>query len=540
MMFRKSERTIQRQQEENDDDARFLRQIGYTQELYRGFSPFMSFSFCFTAVNVLTAISLGFTNQMSTGGSGVAIWSWIIGSFFTILIGFSLAEICSVYPSAGSVYHWSGMLVPLRYAPLASFTCGWFNFFGNVAGDAAFASGFATMVNAAVVLDGKSSLSTGEQVGIAIAITFVWTLINTLRIDKQGWINNIAAFFQISSIITIVIVLLVMAPERATAKNVFTSTYDGTGFSFGYVYCIGILSTLFIFSGYEAGAHLAEETRGATRAAPRSIVGTCVCSAIFGVVYLLALLFVIPDVTTFMKANSNDAEPINLVVAVFQSVLPHRAALALTILLIVNLHFAGTSSMTVTSRIGFAMARDGIFPFSKQLRWIWKRQKIPLVNVIFVFTIDSLFLLLQLVSVTAFSSIISVTTLGYQISYLMPILFRCTTARHTFHLGDFNLGRFSIPIAIISCIWLSITSILMFFPFQYPVTKDNMNYAIVIIGGVALIASIYWIFWARNFFVGPKPPYIIDPMSSPPGHVTAEDVSTRSAPDSPDTMNSRV
>ncbi|CAF0731763.1 unnamed protein product [Adineta steineri] len=432
------------------------------------------------------------------------------------------------------------MLVPLRYAPLASFTCGWFNFFGNVAGDAAFASGFATMVNTAVVLNGKSSLNTGEQVGIAIAITFVWTLINTLRIDKQGWINNIAAFFQISSVIIIVIVLLVMAPERATAKDVFTSTYDSTGFSFGYVYCIGILSTLFIFSGYEAGAHLAEETRGATKAAPRSIVGTCVCSAIFGVVYLLALLFVIPDVTTFMKANSNDAEPINLVVAVFQSVLPHRAALALTILLIINLHFAGTSSMTVTSRIGFAMARDGIFPFSKQLRWIWERKKIPLVNVIFVFTIDTLFLLLQLVSVTAFSSIIAVTTLGYQISYLMPILFRCTTARHTFHLGEFNLGRFSIPIAIISCIWLSITSILMFFPFEYPITKDNMNYAIVIIGGAALIASIYWVFWARNFFVRPKAPYIIDSMSSLSGHVTAEDVSTRSAPDSPDTMNSRV
>ncbi|CAF0751190.1 unnamed protein product [Adineta steineri] len=251
MMFRKSEKTIQRQQEEKDADARYLRQIGYTQELYRGFSPFMSFSFCFTTVNVLIGISLGFTYQMNIGGPGVAIWSWIIASFFTILIGFSLAEICSVYPSAGSVYHWSGMLTPLRYAPLASFICGWFNFFGNVTGDAAYASAFATMVNAVVILNGKSSLSTGEQVSIAIAITFVWTLINTLRIDKQGWINNVAAFFQISSLITIVIVLLVMAPERASAKDVFTSTYNGTGFSFGYVYCIGILSTLFICCGYE-------------------------------------------------------------------------------------------------------------------------------------------------------------------------------------------------------------------------------------------------------------------------------------------------
>jgi amino acid transporter len=96
----------QEEQDEKESDERILREMGYTQELYRGFSPFMSFSFCFTAVNVLTAISIGFTYTLNTGGSGVAIWSWMLGSVFTILIGLSLAEICSVYPSAGSVYHW--------------------------------------------------------------------------------------------------------------------------------------------------------------------------------------------------------------------------------------------------------------------------------------------------------------------------------------------------------------------------------------------------------------------------------------------------
>ena len=96
----------EKQNEEEDSDVRLMREMGYSQELYRGFSPLMSFAFCFTAVNVLTSMSLGFTFALTTGGSGVTIWSWIIGSFFTILIGLSLAEICSVYPSAGSVYHW--------------------------------------------------------------------------------------------------------------------------------------------------------------------------------------------------------------------------------------------------------------------------------------------------------------------------------------------------------------------------------------------------------------------------------------------------
>jgi hypothetical protein len=42
-----------------------------------------------------------------------------------------------------------------------------------------------------------------------------------------------------------------MAPQRASAHDVFISTYNGTGFPFVYVCCISILSTLFSFSGYE-------------------------------------------------------------------------------------------------------------------------------------------------------------------------------------------------------------------------------------------------------------------------------------------------
>jgi hypothetical protein len=67
---------------------------------------------------------------------------------------------------------------------------------------------------------------------------------------------------------------------------------------------------------------------------------------------LLALLFAIPNVATFMEGDSNNNESINLAVATYQLAVPHRGALALTILLILNLHFGGMSGMTVTSRIG--------------------------------------------------------------------------------------------------------------------------------------------------------------------------------------------
>jgi hypothetical protein len=118
-------------------------------------------------------------------------------------------------------------------------------------GDAAFSSGLTTIVNATLIVDGRAPLSVGAQVGIAVGITFVWAVQNALRIDQQGWLNNLATFVQIGSTISTVIVLFAFTSHRATVSDVFTSTYNGTGFPFIYVCLISILSTLFSFSGYE-------------------------------------------------------------------------------------------------------------------------------------------------------------------------------------------------------------------------------------------------------------------------------------------------
>ena len=66
---------------------------------------------------------------MPDGAAGCArVWGWIIVSAFTVIVGCAMGEVCSTYPSAGSVYHWTGQLAPEKWAPLISYICGWFNF----------------------------------------------------------------------------------------------------------------------------------------------------------------------------------------------------------------------------------------------------------------------------------------------------------------------------------------------------------------------------------------------------------------------------
>jgi len=150
------------------------------------------------------------------------------------------------------------------------------------------------------------------------------------------------------------------------------------------------------------------------------------------------------------------------------------------------------------------MARDGAFPGSEFLRKISDLTKSPTRVVAMIFILDVVLLLLQLVNSVAFVAIVSVTTIGLQISYAIPIWLRVTQARNTMPRGAFTLGPFSLYFGWIAACWLTSTSLLFFLPFQFPVTKENMNYTCVVVGTVTVVALGFWVFSARHWFKGPK------------------------------------
>jgi amino acid transporter len=183
-------------------------------------------------------------------------------------------------------------------------------------------------------------------------------------------------------------------------------------------------------------------------------------------------------------------------------------AIILTVMLIINVFFAGFSSMTVTTRIGFAMARDGGFPGSKFLYKISEKNKTPDRIIFLVFIMDVLLCLLPLISTTAFEAITGVSAVGYQISYAIPILLRLTVSKDSFIKSSFDLGWLSIPIGWVSVIWLCLTSVFFLLPLRFDEnmhqTFEDFNYTSVVVGLILVIAFLYWGLSARKFFTGPK------------------------------------
>jgi amino acid transporter len=279
----------------NIDDLH-LEKMGYKQVLHRGLSPLMNFAFGFTEVAVLSSICVTFGYGLGTGGPATLFWTFLTNFGVTIFIGYSMAELCAAYPSAGSVYHWAAQVSSKEWAPILSYITGWSNWAGNTAGDASFAVGWASFLSASIAASGGEPMEPRPQVGVSIAVLTVCTFLNFFRVDQVGWINNLAAIAHVSALIIIVVAVLSLTPRLSTAEWVFKDYYSNTGFTdHSYVGAVGITSALFAFVGYEASAHMAEETGDATSAASKGLIKTIYATGFGGVLLILALLFASQD-----------------------------------------------------------------------------------------------------------------------------------------------------------------------------------------------------------------------------------------------------
>lgn len=484
------------------DDDELLEGMGYEQSLYRGLGSFANFAFGFTEVAVLPSFISLYTFGLETGGPATIFWGFVVTFAMTMVVSLSMAEICSAYPSAGSVYHWTAQLVPARYSALWSYICGWFNFLGNAAGDASFAFSFAQQLNATIAISGGSSYSNNDTVGVALAILVVWSICNVLRVDNVGWVNNFAAFCQAATIIILLCAVLAVPSQLATPHYVFTTYYNATGWNNkSYVVCVGLLTSLFSFAGYEASAHMAEETTNSRIVAPRGIVLTCLATGIGGVCIILAMLFSTPDVATVLMGPTESAA-----VNVFLLQCGSKWGQALSWLIVYVLFFAGVSSVAVTSRITFALMRDRAFPNAEYWAQVHPTLQTPIHSIFLVCLFDFFLLLIPLGGdngTTAFASITGLTTIGFQISYALPILLKVWYQPKDFPLTPYNLGPWSAPLGIISTLWLLGTSCFFFFPETHPVTPASMNWVIVVVAGCVGILGLNWVINSRYTFTGP-------------------------------------
>jgi amino acid transporter len=503
-------------------DEQHLADLGYKQELHRGWSSFSNFAISFSIISVLAGCFTTYGQAFKNGGPIAISIAWPLISILILCVAFSMSELASAFPTAGGIYYWASKL---GGAGWGWFT-GWFNLIGLVAVVASvdyvcatFLMNLLGLYNVHFVFDFPKAVAASDvhysaHVNFALfaVILLIHGLINVFSSHLVSIFNGISVWWHVIGVAAIVVILIAVPSHHASFSYVFGHTVNGSGFShhmyWFYVLPLGFLLTMYTITGYDASAHVSEETHGAGEAAPKGVWRSVFYSAVIGWIVLLAI--------TFAIQKSKEPEILKAAfpaLAIFTTALGSAAAKAVILISTVGQLFCGMACVTSASRMTFAFARDGAVPGHKLWRRLGKNRT-PTWAVLFV----CLFALIVTFPAyfpnhsgtpVAFLAVTSISVIGLYIAYTIPVFLRWRMGER-FQPGRWTLGAKYKWVNPIAFTWVAICVVIFCLPFtpeavffKHGFSWSAVNYAPIVTIGVMAAVTIWYLVSAKRTFKGP-------------------------------------
>ncbi|GAA4839590.1 amino acid permease [Kitasatospora terrestris] len=482
-------------------DEERLAQLGYTQVLARRMSGFSNFAVSFTIISILSGCLTLYGFGLNTGGPAMLTWGWVLVGAMTLFVGLAMAEVCSSYPTSAGLYFWAKEMAPPKSAAAWAWFTGWFNVLGQVAVTAGIDFGAATFLNAYLDLQFEFAVTPEHTMSIFAGVLLLHGVLNTFGVRLVAVLNSVSVWWHVVGVLVIVGLLAVVPDHHQSASFVFGHFVNNTGFKSGfYVGLLSLLVAQYTFTGYDASAHMTEETNDAAVAGPRGIVRSIWTSWIAGFVLIVGLTFAIQDWDGTL-GTAIGVPPAQ----VFIDSLGDAGGKALLLVVIGAQLFCGMASVTANSRMIYAFSRDGALPFSRTWHRINPNTRTP-TNAVWLAVVGALALgLPYLINATAYAAVTSIATIGLYIAYVIPTFLRLRQGDR-FVRGPWHLGRASRPIGVVAVLWVTVITVLFMLPQVNPITAKNFNYAPVAVAVVLGFAALWWVLSARKWFLNPSHP----------------------------------
>ncbi|WP_407699917.1 amino acid permease [Streptomyces liliiviolaceus] len=478
-----------------DDDAALIAE-GITPTLARKMGGFGNYAVSFSVICILAGGMTLFGFGLHNGGPAVMVWGWVGIFAMTLVLGSCLAEVTSVYPSAGALYHMADRLGGRGWAWLT----GWLNLLGLVAAIAGIDYGAASFIGAFASLQWGFEPTPENTMGVFVCVLLLHGLLNSFGVGLVDVLSKISVWWQFSGVFLIVVLLFAAPGERQSPAFVFTEYYNDSGITNPlYGAGVGCLMAAYTFCGYDASAHMAEETTRAQKSAPWGMVHAILWSGIAGFVLIVGMLFAMESYSGTLE-TATGVPPAQI----FIDVLGVGVAKALLVVVIVAQLFCGNAEVAAASRMAYAFSRNRALPGWKRWSRAHARTQNPTaavwlcVSLAFVLTLPSLH------SPAAYAAVTAMNVLGITPAYAIPVFLRLK-AGNRFQQGLWNLGRFSKPLGILAVAYVIVLTIFFCLPQAYPMQVTNFNYAPVTLVVVLLGAWISWITVGRKNYAMPLP-----------------------------------
>src|SRR5216683_1118574 len=512
------------------EDREVLHKLGYAQELYREMGGFSNFALSFSIISILTGTVLLYGYGLKYGGPVINTVGWPLVSLLVLCVAASMAELASAYPTAGGLYYWSYRMGGRTWA----WSCAWLNLVGQITitaginiGAAAYMTG---LITEALAMPATTSVPILGPVNgwnfwlaVMVLLTIPQIMINIRGVRLVAALSDFSVVWHIAGVLILALLLTFAGRYHNGWRFLFSTAHptmpsDGVAtFAIGplavpslmmkipgmhalygsgiyaFSFMLGLLQAQWTYTGYDASAHMAEETYLARMNAAWGVFLSVAVSAVVGYVALLALTNSIPP----GKIAETVADPYPVLYIVRTALRPFFAnVIAVTIA--GAMWLCGLASITSMARVCYAFGRDGGLPGSYLVSRVSPKWGTPVVAII----VTSLLVVMVTFYSATYAVVTSMSTTALYLAYVIPILLnyrnklRQSGEFTTLATAPWSLGRYGLAINLVSIVWVVFITVLFSIP-------PNELAGLTMLGlGILLFA--YWQLSQKRRFRGPR------------------------------------
>lgn len=411
----------------------------------------------------------------------VFVWTWLVVALGQLLVAFVLAELAGRMPISGYAFQWTSRLVNSHY--------GWFV---GWAGLMAFTPGFTGLnLGLAPILMQRLGIDITPTTTLIVVVTLTLSqlAINLAGVRIASRINNVAAFtaeLGLSIVLTLILLAVGFVTHPVQSIGFLTTSSVASG-DFPVAILLSGLLAIWVLTGFEGAADLAEETKLARKQVPRAVVTSLALAIVIGFCMIVALTINIDD----LAATTGAPVPIT---HVLESALGSTGAIVFEIVAMVALYAGGLANMAAASRLLFSLSRDNMLPGSSRLASVNERTHSPswALAVITVFSVGLVTIGTYLASQTM-ALIVGMASVGYYAVYALTIgaVIYASAKGHLPERTSFSLGRWAGPIRWVAFIWS------LFVVGELVIPTANQQTALMA-GVFFVLAAVRYVVWLRS------------------------------------------
>lgn len=504
---------------------------------------FSNFALSFSIISVLTGAILLYGYGLKFAGPVINSVGWPIVSLLTLCVAASMAELASAYPTAGGLYFWAFRLGGRGWA----WSTAWLNLLGQVTitaginwAAAIYLIGAATRLG--VIPEGFRIAGLGSstdwyfQLAVMVVIMIPQVWINCFGIRLTARLADFSAYWHIGGVLLIAALLTFLGKHHNSLEFLFSgsasvSPLDASSAPlaegaqavpaliigdwkipsplFGlmpaltefyraaplaFVFALGLLQAQWTYTGYDASAHVAEETVMARLNSAWGVFLSVAVSAVVGYLLLLILTWCIPNGD--VAATAGDPYPVLQIVSANLS-----PFLANVVAVVIGgaMWLCGAASITSMGRMAYAFARDDGLPGSSRLKQVSERHQTP----IWAIVITSILAVIVCLYAAAFTVVTSISTIALYVAYVIPIGLNLRNRRR--QSGEFttpttapwSLRSWGTVLNVVAIGWVAVLCVI----FSVPPNELVLWTMLLIL----VLLACYWLGYARTRFVGPAP-----------------------------------